>query len=100
VGERLRGARGDRGDVGLRAGNERLLAENARLRRQLEQARRAGKRQAAPFSEGEPKQDPAKPGRKRGERYATRAHRPVPDRVDEEIRVGLPEACPCCAGEL
>ena len=66
----------------------------------MEQARRAGKRQAAPFSKGEPKKDPAKPGRKSGEEYGTRAHRPVPDHVDEEIRVGLPDACPCCQGEL
>jgi len=80
--------------------NERLLAENARLRSQLEAARRAGKRQAAPFSKGEPNKDPAKPGRKRGERYGTKAHRRVPDHVDEEIRVALPDACPCCDGEL
>ena len=77
-----------------------MLAENARLRGQLEQARRAAKRQAAPFSKGEPKQDPARPGRHGGEDYGTKAHRPIPDRVDEEIRVGLPDACPCCAGEL
>lgn len=92
-------ARGDRcGGLGVE--NERLLAENARLRSQLEAARRAGKRQAAPFSKGEPNKDPAKPGRKRGERYGTKAHRRVPDHVDEEIRVALPDACPCCDGEL
>jgi transposase len=99
-GRRLRGAGGDRDDAGLRARNERLLAENARLRGQLEQARRAGKRQAAPFSKGEPKKDPARPGRKSGEDYGTRARRPVPDHVDEEIRVPLPDACPSCSGEL
>ncbi|CAN5505183.1 IS66 family transposase [soil metagenome] len=32
--------------------------------------------------------------------YGTRAHRPVPDHVDEEIGVPLPDACPCCEGEL
>lgn len=101
-GRRLRSARNDRDrvDGGLRAQNERLLAENERLRGQLEQARRAGKRQAAPFSKGEPKKDPAKPGRKSGEQYGTRAHRPVPDHIDEEIRIALPDACPCCDGEL
>jgi len=97
---RLRGARADVGVSGLVAENARLLAENSRLRGQLEAARRAGKRQAAPFSKGEPKKDPARPGRKSGEGYGTKAHRRVPDRVDEEIRVPLPEACPCCAGEL
>ena len=99
-GVRLRGARGDRGGGGVRAENARLLAENARLRGQLEEARRAGKRQAAPFSKGEPERDPATPGRKSGEAYGTRAHRPIPDHVDEEIRVPLPDACPCCDGEL
>jgi transposase len=84
----------------VREDNERLLAENARLRARLEEARRAGKRQAAPFSKGDPRKDPARPGRKSGEEYGTRAHRPVPDHVDEEIRVPLPEACPCCSGEL
>jgi len=88
------------GVLGLRAENERLLAENVRLRGQLEAARRAGKRQAAPFSKGDPKQDPARSGRKGGEQYGTKAYRRVPDRVDEEIRVGLPDACPCCRGEL
>ena len=76
------------------------MAENARLRSQLEAARRAGRRQAAPFSKDDPKKDPAKSGRKRGERYGTKAHRPVPDHVDEEIQVPLPDACPCCDGEL
>ncbi|MGK2936927.1 MAG: IS66 family transposase [Solirubrobacteraceae bacterium] len=84
----------------MAAENERLLAENVRLRAQLEAARRAGKRQAAPFSKGEPKQDPARSGRKSGEGYGTKAHRRVPDHVDEEIRVALPDSCPCCRGEL
>jgi transposase len=84
----------------LRAENERLLAENTRLRVQLEAARRAGKRQAAPFSKGEPKQDPQRSGRKSGPEYGTKAHRPIPDHVDEEIGVPLPDACPCCNGEL
>ena len=95
---RLRVARSD--DGGLRAENERLLAEIVRLRAQLEEARRAGKRQAAPFSKGEPKQDPARSGRKSGERYGTKAHRRAPDHVDQEIRVPMPDCCPCCSGEL
>lgn len=96
---RLRVARGDHGE-GLRAENQRLVAENARLREQLEAARRAGKRQSAPFSKGDPKRDPAKPGRKSGEQYGTRGHRSAPERVDEEIAVAIPDCCPCCEGEL
>jgi transposase len=95
----VRLARGGHGG-GLRVENERLLAENTRLRSQLEAARRAGKRQAAPFSRGEPKQDPGRSGRKPGELYGAKGHRRVPDHVDEEIVVGLPEACACCSGEL
>jgi transposase len=97
---RLRAARADPGAGGLVAENRRLLAENTRLRAQLEAARRAGKRQAAPFSKGEPKKDPARSGRRSGEQYGAKAHRSVPDHVDEEIGVPLPDACPCCAGEL
>jgi transposase len=88
------------GASGLRAENLRLRAEVERLRGQVEELRRAGKRQAAPFSKGDPKQDPRRSGRKRGEDYGVRARREIPDRVDEEIQVPLPDGCPCCGGEL
>ena len=42
----------------LRQDNERLRQDNERLRNELEAAMRAGKRQAAPFSRGTPKQNP------------------------------------------
>ena len=41
-----------------------LQAENERLRRQLDAATRAGKRQAALFAKGQPAAQPKKPGRK------------------------------------
>ncbi len=44
--------------------NEVLKKENARLQRLLEEALRAVKRQAAPFSRQNPKAAPEKPGRK------------------------------------
>ena len=71
----------------LRADNERLRAENQQLRREtavlekrvaqlqadlqalkalLDTAQRRGKRQATPFSKGEPKAAPKTPGRKTG----------------------------------
>ena len=75
-----------------------LEAENERLRRALEQALRAAKRQAAPFSRRGPKAQPAKPGRKPGSRYGPRCRRPIPQRIDEVIEVPLPARCPHCGG--
>jgi transposase len=91
----------------LRAEQARLRAENARLlervrtlEARVEELRRASKRQAAPFSRGEPKRDPGRGGRRPGAEYGRRARRPVPppERVDEEVFVGLPDACPGCGG--
>lgn len=74
---------------------ERLRRENARLKDQLDAARRAGFRQAAPFSKGAPTRSPRRPGRKRGAAYGVRARRRVPPRVDETHHAGLPPTCPC-----
>ena len=78
----------------------RALAENERLRKQLEEALRANKRSAAPFSKGEPKSNPQPPGRKPGAAYGQRATRPVPSRVDEQIQVPLPPRCQHCHGPV
>ena len=65
----------------------------------LDQAQRAGKRQAAPFSKGPPKDNPKTPGRKPGKDYGTKAHRPLPDQKPNEIiDVPLPKECPHCGG--
>jgi len=79
---------------------ERALAEIERLRKQLEEALRANKRSAAPFSKGNPETDPQPPGRKPGAAYGRRATRPVPGRVDEQIHVPLPPRCPHCHGPV
>ena len=51
------------GEVACLAGeNERLRVRVGKLEGLLEEARRAGKRQAAPFSRGEPKREPGRPG--------------------------------------
>jgi transposase len=76
----------------------RLKQENERLRRELEAALRAGKRQAAPHSRGEPQANPKRPGRKAGRSYGRQTCRPIPSRVDEQIAVPLPERCPHCGG--
>jgi len=79
-----------------------LQAENQRLRRQLDEALRAGKRQAAPFAKGEPKPTPRKPGRKPGKDYGIKAHRqpPAAEQIDEVHEAPLPDACPNCGGPL
>ncbi len=74
---------------------DELRAEVERLKAELEQSRRAGKRQAAPFSKGPPKADPKRPGRKAGH---SPSHRPapMPEQVDRTIEVLMPPECPEC----
>ena len=78
---------------------DELRAEVERLKKQLEEAKRAGKRQAAPFSKGPPKPDPKRPGREPGH---PPNHRPAPppEQVDRTIEVPLPENCPECHAPL
>src|SRR5215208_2702462 len=78
---------------------DELRAEVDRLKRELEESRRAGKRQAAPFSKGPPAADPKRPGRKPGHRADRRAV-PPPEQVDRTIDVPLPEDCPRCGTAL
>lgn len=84
----------------LRREVERLRRENERLKKELDAVRRAGKRQAAPFSKGAPIAQPQRPGRRAGRRHGRHAHRQPPATVDERIDVPLPAACPQCGGEL
>lgn len=101
---------------------QQLLLENQRLREQLaqrdrridhleqivrdlhqrlEEDERSAKRQAAPFSKGEPKQNPKKPGRKKGAQHGPHAHRPPPPgQVDETREAPLPPQCPDCGGPI
>jgi transposase len=81
---------------------EARLAESEQRIRQLErlldELRRGGKRQAAPFSKGPPKLNPKPPGRKAGDDYGTKAYRAVPKVIDEEHEAPLPDRCPRCGG--
>lgn len=74
----------------------RLERENGRLKDELEAARRAGARQAAPFSKGAPKRRPRRPGRKAGAAYGRHGRRPIPSVVQETHDVPLPAQCPTC----
>lgn len=83
---------------------DRRIAELEQRIGQLEQqvaaALRGGKRQAAPFSSGEPKADPKPPGRKPGADYGTKARRLIPSRIDEVYRASLPPCCRHCQGQV
>src|SRR3954462_11143139 len=85
----------------LEARIEQLLAENAALKAQLEQRQRDAKRSAAPFSKGQRKARPKRPGREPGQGPFTFRPLPTPDQwTAPPIEVRLPEPiCPCC-GEL
>jgi transposase len=73
-----------------------LEARVADLTRRLEDALRAGKRPAAPFSKRPPKPDPKPSGRKAGDAHGKHGHRPLPaDQIDEVHEARLPDHCPC-----
>ena len=88
------------------AKRERLLAERdrriAELEQLVEELRRRGKRQAAPFSKGEPKPEPKPPGRKPGSQYGRQALRGIPRRIDERLVVACPVSCDLrgCGGKV
>jgi transposase len=86
------------------AEQERQIASLKRqiedLKKQVEELRRRGKRQAAPFSKGEPSEDPKSPGRKAGDQYGQQATRAQPERVDETIEVECPLCCEHCQGKV
>lgn len=79
----------------LRAENATLGEENVALRKALDEARRAGKRQAGPFSRNNPKLNPKTPGRKGGSEYGAVSRRPAPDRIDQTVDVPCPLWCTC-----
>lgn len=91
----------------LREENQRVRAENGRLRQELEAAYRriaeleqAAARQAAPFRRADsrrvPPEQQKRPGRKPGHPGTSR---PMPRQVDREIEVPL-DACPWCGGPV
>lgn len=81
----------------LRRELEQLRQDNEQLKNLLAAAQRSGKRQAAPFSRGTRKQNPKKPGRKKGHPGARRTQ---PDRVDRTLEAPPLEFCPGCGGGL
>jgi transposase len=79
--------------------NAELEARVKRLEGELQEASRAAKRQAGPFSRNQPKDRPRKPGRPQGH---APAHRPAPppESITETLDTPLPDCCPDCGGPL
>ena len=78
---------------------ETVAAKDARiaeLERLLDEVRRSGKRQSAPFSKNKPKQEWDTSGRKSGEAHGRHGHRPPPPEPDRFADAPLPEHCPHC----
>jgi len=86
----------------LRERNTRLEQTVRELLHRIDELERSTKRQAAPFSNGQPKRNPKKPGRKAGEKHGPHAHResPPPTQVDETLDATLPDHCPHCGGDV
>jgi hypothetical protein len=87
----------------LRAESRRLGEENERLRKQVEDLQaelQASKRQAAPFSKGQRKANPKRPGRKAGQGHFR--YRPAPAEAmgGEIVEAAVPAVCPSCGGAL
>jgi hypothetical protein len=82
------------------AERQRLRRENEKLKDELEAARRAVYRQAAPFARGTRQVQPRRPGRKAGAAYGRRGHRRPPAQVDATYPAPLPACCPDCQGPV
>ena len=79
-----------------------LTATNEALRAEIDQLKRGGKRQAAPFSKGTRVTEPKPPGRKPGAGTFCYREAPPPEAITEppvEVPVTL-AACPACGGPL
>ncbi len=82
---------------------DQLQQTNRDLLKRLEEAERAAKRQAAPFSKNEPKEKPKKNGRKGGKKHGKHNHRQPPTpptTIDETLETVLPEQCSDCGGAI
>ncbi len=82
---------------------EQIAVRDARiadLERLLEESRRSGKRQAAPFAKGEPAAEPKRPGRKRGGAHGRHNHRQNPTVDPDRILDAAVSCCSDCGGTV
>ncbi len=70
------------------------------LEKELEAARRAGRRQAAPFAKDRPQGRGGRPGRRAGAEYGRQGRRREPTQADETHVAAAPTTCPDCGGAV
>ena len=77
-----------------------VLREQVRqLQEQLDEVKRAGKRQATPFARKKRTAQPKRPGRKKGQGKFAYRRKPAPEEVSETKEARL-ACCPECGGSL
>jgi transposase len=79
--------------------NQRLQKQLERLQVEVEELKRAGKRQAAPFARRKWVEHPQKPGRKAGKGNFSHRTQPSLKQVNETKTAKL-QGCPDCGGKL
>ena len=79
---------------------DRWKRRSEHLEKELEAARRAGRRQAAPFAKDRPQGSGRPPGRRAGAEYGKHGCRRPPTRVDETYAAPAPTTCPDCGGAV
>jgi transposase len=86
--------------LGQRDGVIGALQEQVRqLQEQMDEVKRAGKRQATPFARKKRTTQPKRPGRKKGQGKFSYRRKPGPEEVSETKGAGL-ASCPECGGSL
>jgi transposase len=78
---------------------EKLRKQNELLHTEVEELKRAGKRQAAPFARRKLVERPKRPGRKAGQGNFSRREQPERRQVDRTKKAKL-HGCPDCGGRL
>ena len=78
---------------------EKLRKQNELLHTEVEELKRAGKRQAAPFARRKLVERPKRPGRKAGQGKFSRREQPERRQVDRTKKAKL-HGCPECGGRL
>ena len=80
----------------LIAQNKALQAENARLKKRIEELERRNRKYAAPFSRETRTTAPKPPGRRPGEGPFAYKSPPTPQQITETVQVATPNTCPRC----